>query len=202
MPITLMPLPFDKTALAPAISAETLEFHHGKHHKAYVDKTNELTAGTDLEGSSLEEIIAAAAAKDEKLFNQSAQVWNHGFYWKSLSPDQTEASAKLKSAIDASFGSHDDMIAKLVEAGVGHFASGWAWIVAKGDTLSIVTTHDAGLPDDSDGIPLVVLDVWEHAYYIDRRNDRKAYLTAAAKLLDWDFASANFTSGERWTYPA
>ena len=94
------------------------------------------------------------------------------------------------------------MVTKLVEEGVGHFASGWAWIVAKGDKLSIISTHDAGLPDESDGTPLVVLDVWEHAYYIDRRNDRKAYLTAASKLLNWEFASANFVSGDRWTYPA
>ncbi len=202
MPISLMPLPFDKAALEPAISAETLEFHHGKHHKAYVDKTNELTAGTDLEGKPLEAIIAAAKAKDQKLFNQSAQVWNHGFYWESLSPEKTEPSADLTKAISAAFGSHDAMIDMLVEEAAAHFASGWAWIVAKDDALAIVTTHDAGLPDEGEGIPLLVLDVWEHAYYIDRRNDRKAYLTAAAKLLNWDFASANFASGERWIYPA
>ncbi len=202
MPISLMPLPFEKAGLEPAISAETLEFHHGKHHKAYVDKTNELTAGTDLEGKPLEAIIAAAKAKDQKLFNQSAQVWNHGFYWESLSPEKTEPSADLTKAISAAFGSHDAMIDMLVEEAAAHFASGWAWIVAKDDALAIVTTHDAGLPDEGEGIPLLVLDVWEHAYYIDRRNDRKAYLTAAAKLLNWDFASANFASGERWIYPA
>ena len=172
MPITLMPLPFDKAALKPAISAETLEFHYGKHHKAYVDKTNELTVGTDLEGKSLEEIIATAKGKDQKLFNQAAQVWNHGFYWESLSPEAGSPSAELAEAISASFGSHENMITKLVEEGVGHFASGWAWIVAQGDKLAIISTHDAGLPEKADGTPLVVLDVWEHAYYIDRRNDR------------------------------
>lgn len=202
MPITLTPLPFEKAALEPAISAETLEFHHGKHHKAYVDKTNELTAGTELEGKPLEAIIAAAKGKDQKLFNQSAQVWNHGFYWASLSPEKTEPSAKLTKAVSAAFGSHDAMITKLVEEGVAHFASGWAWLISRDGELAIISTHDAGLPDESDGTPLLVLDVWEHAYYIDRRNDRKAYLTAAAKLLNWEFASANYASGERWTYPA
>jgi Fe-Mn family superoxide dismutase len=202
MPITLMPLPFDKAALEPAISAETLEFHHGKHHKAYVDKTNELTAGTDLAGKPLEAIIAAAKGTDQKLFNQSAQVWNHGFYWASLSPEKTEPLAELKQAISAAFGSHDAMLTKLVEEGVAHFASGWAWLVSRGGKLAVISTHDAGLPDEGEGTPLLVLDVWEHAYYIDRRNDRKAYLTAAANLLNWDFASANFSSGDRWTYPA
>lgn len=202
MPIKLMPLPFAKTALEPAISAETLGFHHGKHHKAYVDKTNELTAGTDLDGEPLEAIIDAARGKDQKLFNQAAQVWNHGFYWESLSAQTSAPSAALGQAVSAAFGSHDAMIDKLVEEAATHFGSGWAWIVAKQGKLAIVTTHDADLPGEADGTPLVVLDVWEHAYYIDRRNDRKAYLTAATKLLNWDFASANFASGERWTYPA
>lgn len=200
--ITLMPLPFDKSALEPAISAETFDFHHGKHHKAYVDKTNELVAGTDLEGQSLEAIIDAARGKDQKLFNQSAQVWNHGFYWNSLSPEKTQPSADLAAAIDSAFGSHEAMIEKLVSEGALHFASGWAWLVAKGGRLEVISTHDADLPGEDAGVPLLVLDVWEHAYYIDRRNDRKAYLTAASQLLNWDFASANHASGKRWTYPA
>lgn len=202
MSITLMPLPFDKAALEPAISAATLEFHHGKHHKAYVDTTNELTEGTELDGQPLEAIIAAAKGSDKKLFNQSAQVWNHGFYWASLSPETTEPSADLAKAISATFGSHDALLTTLVEEGAAHFASGWAWLVSRGGELAVISTHDAALPDGSEDTPLLVLDVWEHAYYIDRRNDRKAYLTAAAKLLNWDFASANFASGERWTYPA
>lgn len=203
MPVTLMPLPYSLDALEPAISAETLKFHHGKHHRAYVDKTNELVAGTDLADQPLEAIISAARGKsDSGLFNQSAQVWNHGFYWLSLTAEKREPSAALSAAIDSSFGGHDKMIDKLLEAAAAQFASGWAWLVADREgQLAIETTDDAHQPAGEDKRPLLVIDVWEHAYYIDRRNDRKAYLEAAAELLDWSFASDNFDRNDWWTYP-
>ena len=202
MTIKLCDLPYDKTALAPHISAETLDFHHGKHHQTYVDKTNGMIDGGPLASASVEEIIREASASGNKpLFNNSAQIWNHGFYWQSLAPEQTKPDAKLAAAIDAAFGSHDALLEKLSAAAVGHFASGWAWLVAKGDAVEIVETHDAATPITSDVKPLLTIDVWEHAYYIDQRNNRAAYVKAVTgSLLNWDFASRNF-SGEAWTYP-
>ncbi|PKB19374.1 Fe-Mn family superoxide dismutase [Novosphingobium kunmingense] len=203
MPIALTPLPYAKDALAPAISAATLELHHGKHHKGYVDKTNAAIEGTDLTDAGLNDIVKAAAEKDDaKLFNQAAQAWNHGFYWHSLSPESGKPGADLAAAIEKSFGSHDDMLEKLSAEAEGHFASGWAWLLADGESLSVATTHDAGCPlTDAKGRPLLVIDVWEHAYYLDRKNDRKAYLTAALGILNWAFADANFASKHPWTYP-
>lgn len=203
MAISLTPLPYAKDALEPAISAQTLELHHGKHHKGYVDKTNAAIEGTDLSDKGLNDVVKAAAAKkDTKLFNQAAQAWNHGFYWHSLSPDGGKPETALAAAIDSAFGSFDAMAEKLAAEAEGHFGSGWAWLVADGDTLRIATTHDAGCPLTEDGgRPLLVIDVWEHAYYLDRKNDRKAYLKAALGLLNWQFADANFARREPWTYP-
>ncbi len=203
MAITLMPLPFSMDALEPAISAETLEFHHGKHHKGYVKKTEELIAGTDLEDQPIEAIVAAARmSNDTALFNQAAQVWNHGFYWASLNPEKSNPSVGLAEAIGEAFGSHDQMIDTLVEAATGQFGSGWAWLIANGDRVLIDTTPNADQPTDSASRPLLVIDVWEHAYYIDRRNDREAYLKAIANIMNWQFASENFDRKATWTYPA
>ncbi|MDE2435133.1 MAG: superoxide dismutase [Sphingomonadales bacterium] len=204
MSVSLISLPYPETALEPAISAQTLAVHHGKHHRAYVDKTNELIAGTSLADASLNSIVVAAAvANDTKLFNQAAQAWNHGFYWHSLTPNRSAPDGALAEAIASTYGSAEKLCDVLIEQGVGHFGSGWAWLVADGKDLSIVTTHDAGCPlADGNKRPLLVIDVWEHAYYLDRKNDRKAYLTAAARLLDWNFASENFSRGEPWTYPS
>ncbi|MBS0482296.1 MAG: superoxide dismutase [Proteobacteria bacterium] len=203
MSIKLIELPFAETALEPAISAATLAVHHGKHHKAYVDKTNELVAGTDLADAALNAIVLAAAnRKDGKLFNQAAQAWNHGFYWHSLSPVEGQPDGALAAAIDAAFGSTQALLDTLVEQGLGQFGSGWAWLVAEGGSLKVITTHDAGCPI-TDGLkPLLVIDVWEHAYYLDRKNDRKAYLTAATQILNWHFAARNFASDSAWEYPA
>lgn len=200
-----MDLPFAHDALGPTISSATLEVHHGKHHKAYVDKTNALIAGTALAEADLETIVRQAAHAGEKgLFNQAAQVWNHGFYWMSLAPGGSAPEGELAARIDAAFGSKDKAIAKLAEAAVGHFASGWAWLVAGADgALTIETTHDAACPITDEGkVPLLTIDVWEHAYYLDRKNDRKAYVEAVlADCLNWQFAAENLARGSVWPYP-
>lgn len=205
MTISLMNLPYPHNALEPVISAATLEVHHGKHHQAYVTKTNALAADKGMGGSSLETIIRWAASNQERsLFNQAAQVWNHGFYWFSLSPDRSNPAGDLETRINADFGSTGQLIAQLAEAAVGHFASGWAWLVlGEDDKLAIETTHDAGTPLVSNRLPLLTIDVWEHAYYLDRKNDRKAYVEAVLeRTLNWDFALANLVRKEAWTYPA
>lgn len=204
MAIKLTPLPYGPDALAPAISAETLHVHHGKHHRHYVDEVNAAIADSPLASAPLETVIAAAREQgDTRLFNNAAQAWNHGFYWHSLTPNRSAPDGALAEAIASTYGSAEKLCDVLIEQGVGHFGSGWAWLVADGKDLSIVTTHDAGCPlADGNKRPLLVIDVWEHAYYLDRKNDRKAYLTAAARLLDWNFASENFSRGEPWTYPS
>ncbi len=192
--ITLPPLPFADNALEPTISARTLSFHHGKHHKAYVDKTNELIKGTPLAGRSLEDIIRGAG-DNKPLFNNAAQVWNHNFYWKCLSPKATKPGADLQSKIDASFGSLDALKEKLTKAAVGQFGSGWAWLIAKGDGLEIVTTSNADTPIAHGQKPLLTGDVWEHAYYLDWQNQREAHVKALLdKLANWDFATENFAA--------
>lgn len=204
MTITLMPLPYDRDALEPAISAATLEKHHGAHHKGYVEKVNRLTRDTALAGERIEAIITAARKSgDKQLFNQAAQVWNHGFYWHSLSPKGGKPDAKLATAIEAAFGSLDALHTELAAAATDHFGSGWAWLVDKGGKLAVTATHDADTPADGDANPLLVIDLWEHAYYLDRQNQRKAYVDAViAKLLNWEFAGRNYARGKPWTYPA
>lgn len=186
-------LPYAKDALAPHISAETLEFHHGKHHKAYIDKTNALIEGTEFENLSLEEIVKKAKGG---LFNQAAQVWNHTFYWNSMSPNGGgKPSGDLAAAVDKAFGSFDDFKKKFVESSVGNFGSGWAWLVKKPDgSVGIVQTDDADTPlaHADMGKPLFTCDVWEHAYYIDYRNARPKYLEAWFDIVNWDFAANNF----------
>ncbi|WP_068071003.1 superoxide dismutase [Novosphingobium lentum] len=204
MPIKLLPLPYAEDALAPAISTETLRTHHGKHHKAYVDKTTAAIAGGDLADASLEQIIAAAKAKDDrKLFNNAAQAWNHGFYWMSLSPKVQAPSGDLATAIDASFGSLEALHTEIATQGADHFASGWVWLVAHGAKLAVEQTHDAATFATGDANPLLVIDLWEHAYYLDHKNLRPDYLKAViAQHLAWDFAAENMARGSAWTYPA
>ena len=194
MPFTLPDLPYDKKALEPHMSAETLEFHHGKHHKAYVDKANGMLAGTELEDASLLEVIRKAKEKgDKKLFNNAAQIWNHSFFWQCLAPEgSTKPSAKLQEMIDKDFGSTADLIEQLATESVDHFASGWAWLILDGKTLKITSYHDADSPVAHGAVPLLTLDVWEHAYYIDYRNERPKFVkTLLEKLINWDFVSQN-----------
>ena len=207
MPISLMPLPYAADALAPAISAETLEVHHGKHHKAYVDKTNAAIADGPHAAAALEAIIAAARGTDRSLFNNAAQAWNHGFYWASLSPTGGKPGGELAQAIDRAFGSTDALLEQLATRGADHFASGWVWLASTNGALSVEETHDADtLADRSGGAgsanPLLVIDLWEHAYYLDHKNLRPDYLKAVLdRLLNWDFAAENLARGSGWTYP-
>ncbi|MDX1455585.1 MAG: Fe-Mn family superoxide dismutase [Gammaproteobacteria bacterium] len=187
-------LPYAKDALAPHISAETLEFHHGKHHNAYVTKLNDMIPGTEFEDMSLEDIIKKA---EGGLFNQAAQVWNHTFYWNSLSPNGGgKPEGDLAKAIDDSFGSFDKFKEQFIAGCMGNFGSGWGWLVKQADgKLAIVQTDDADTPIRSgDVTPLLTCDVWEHAYYIDYRNARPKYLDAFFELVNWEFAAKNFAS--------
>ena len=204
MAFKLIDLPYADTALDPAISAETLSYHHGKHHQAYIDKTNKAIEGTDHADKSLEEVIGAARGSDQGLFNNSAQSWNHGFYWHSMAESETSPSDELKSMIESSFGSVDDLKSKLKDRGAGHFASGWVWLAEKGGSLSIEETHDGDTLADKDGVnPLLVIDLWEHAYYLDHQNKRPEYLDeVVGNKLNWSFASENLARGETWEYPA
>ena len=202
MAFKLIDLPYPDTALEPAVSAETLSYHHGKHHQAYIDKTNAAIEGTDHADKSLEEVIAAARGSDQGLFNNAAQSWNHGFYWHSLAEEESSASDELKSMIDAAFGSTDDLKKQLKERGAGHFASGWVWLAEKGGKLSIEETHDGDTLVDQGFNPLLTIDVWEHAYYLDHQNARPKYLEAVVDgKLNWSFASENLARGEAWKYP-
>lgn len=191
MAIELPPLPYPIDALQPHISKETLEFHHGKHHKAYVDKTNELIAGTEFEKAALEDIVRRAQGA---LFNQAAQVWNHTFYWHSLSPQGGgEPSGTAKAAIEQAFGSVDEFRKVFTAKAVGHFGSGWIWLVKQADgKLGITEGHDAGTPLTQSGmVPLLACDVWEHAYYIDYRNARPKYMESFWKVVNWSFIAKN-----------
>ncbi|MEO8878413.1 MAG: superoxide dismutase [Polyangiaceae bacterium] len=190
MPFTLPPLPYAKDALAPHISAETLEFHHGKHHKAYVDKLNELTAGKPEAEKSLEDIIKTS---EGPVFNNAAQIWNHTFYWSSMKPNGGgEPTGDLKAAIDRDLGGLEKFSKAFTDAGVGQFGSGWAWLVMEGDKLSVTKTANADLPMKHGQKALLTMDVWEHAYYIDFRNARPKYIETFLKsLINWDFALEN-----------
>ena len=202
MAFELIDLPYEDTALEPAVSAKTLSYHHGKHHKAYIDKTNAAIEGGDLEGKKLKEVISSARGSDQGLFNNSAQSWNHGFYWHSMASEETAVSDELKSMIDKAFGSVDGLKDKLKERGAGHFASGWVWLAAKNGELTIEETHDGDTLADQDGVnPLLVIDLWEHAYYLDHQNARPEYLGAVSDKLNWSFASDNLARGTTWEYP-
>ncbi len=202
MAFKLIDLPYADTALEPAVSAETLSFHHGKHHQTYIDKTNAAIEGTEHADKSLEEVIAAARGSNQGLFNNSAQSWNHGFYWHSMAADGGSPSDELASMIDDAFGSREALEKQLAERGAGHFASGWVWLAEKGGKLSIEETHDGDTLADSDFNPLLTIDVWEHAYYLDHQNKRPAYLEAViGGKLNWSFASENLARGTTWKYP-
>ncbi|MET0281600.1 MAG: superoxide dismutase [Steroidobacteraceae bacterium] len=194
-PITLPPLPYADNALDPVISANTLSFHYGKHHKAYVDNLNKLIAGTPLEGQPLEAIIKESAGKPDKagVFNNSAQVWNHTFYWNSLKPNGGGAPpAALAKLIERDFGSLDALKKELATAATTQFGSGWAWLVSDGGKLIVSKTSNAELPLTKGQTALLTIDVWEHAYYLDYQNRRPDYATAVIeKLLNWQFAADN-----------
>lgn len=203
MAFQLIDLPYAGDALAPAISAETLSFHHGKHHKAYIDKTNAAVEGTDKAGQDLETVIANARGSDQGLFNNSGQSWNHGFYWHSLCPEAKSPSGDLSGKIDEAFGSFDEFKSKLADRGAGHFASGWVWLVENGGKISIEETHDGDTWADREGNPLLTIDLWEHAYYLDHQNARPSYLKAVIdNHLNWDFAAENLARGSTWKYPS
>jgi superoxide dismutase, Fe-Mn family len=196
MPFALPELPFVHDALDPVMSAETLGFHHGKHHQAYIDKTNELVAAdASLSGASLTKVIRAAQREgNAKLFNNSAQAWNHSFFWQCLAPPEGQApEGKLAKLIEDGFGSTEAMLAKLKDEAVNHFASGWAWLVLDRGTLRITSLHDADTPVAHEGMaPLFTLDVWEHAYYIDYRNARPKFADEVlAKIVNWEFVAQN-----------
>ncbi len=194
MPFTLPPLPYDQSALEPYMSPQALDFHHGKHHQAYIDKTNELVEEKRLAGRSLVEVVRHARdSSDETLFNNAAQAWNHNFFWKCLLPSASRPSSRLAGLIDQAFGSLDALIGRIEEEAVGHFASGWAWLVLKDGRLEVTSFHDADTPIVREGcLPLLTLDLWEHAYYIDYRNERPKFAEAVLKnIVNWDFASEN-----------
>lgn len=192
MAFQLPALPYAKTALAPHISEETLEYHYGKHHQTYVDKLNGLVPGTEFEGKSLEDIVKTSTGG---VFNNAAQVWNHTFFWNSLSPNGGgEPSGALADAIASSFGSFAAFKEQFTNSAINNFGSSWTWLVKKADgSLAIVNTSNAATPlTDASVTALLTLDLWEHAYYIDYRNARPKYIEAFWALANWDFASANF----------
>ena len=194
MAISLPPLPYADNALDPHISDRTISFHYGKHHAAYVNNLNGLIEGTDLADASLDQIIAAAGPGG--LYNNAAQVWNHTFYWNSMHPNGGgDPSGDLAAAIDASFGSVDAFKQQFAADSIGNFGSGWTWLVREDDGLAIVKTDDADTPIKHGQTPLLTIDVWEHAYYLDYQNARPAYVeTFIEKLLNWEFAAANLAS--------
>jgi Fe-Mn family superoxide dismutase len=194
-PVTLPALPYPENALQPVISANTLGFHYGKHHKAYVDNLNKLIVGTAFADMPLETIVSAAAGKPEQvgIFNNAAQAWNHTFYWKSLRPKGGgEPPAALKQKMEAAFGSVETCKKELAKAAMAQFGSGWAWLVQDGEKLRIVKTANADTPLTQRLKPLLTIDVWEHAYYLDYQNRRADYVNALIdKLANWEFAAEN-----------
>lgn len=191
MAFVLPDLPYAKDAFGDILSAETFDYHHGKHHNAYVVKANELVAADPaLQGRSLVELIKTAKGG---LFNQVGQIWNHTFYWQSLSPTKTQPSGELLAKIEEAFGSVDALVEKLKAEAVGHFASGWAALILKDGKLEVTSYHDADTPVAHEGhLPLLIVDVWEHAYYIDYRNARPNYADRILKdAINWDFAALN-----------
>jgi len=195
VPFTLPELPYSKDALAPHISAETLEYHHGKHHKAYVDNLNKLVDGKPEANKSLEEVIMSS---DGKVFNNAAQIWNHTFYWNSMKPrGGGQPTGALAEAITRDFGSFEKFATTFSEAAAGQFGSGWAWLVQDHGKLSVMATPNADLPMKHGKTALLTIDVWEHAYYIDFRNARPKYIeTFLGHLANWDFAQQNLAAAK------
>ena len=201
-------LPYPAEALEPVISARTLGFHHGKHHKSYVATLNTLLAEAGALPDSLETVIRDAASDPErrKLFNNAAQAWNHAFFWDSMTPDSSPPTGDLATAIEAAFGDLAGLRKAFVAEGVGHFASGWVWLIVEGDALKVISTHDADDTVPLDGVtPLLVCDLWEHAYYLDHQNDRKGFLEAwFDRLANWSLAAGQLKAsrgdGDVWAY--
>jgi Fe-Mn family superoxide dismutase len=198
-PQVLPPLPYAENALEPVISAKTIGFHYGKHHKGYVDNLNKLIAGTELANLPLEKIVTQTAGKADKtaIFNNAAQAWNHAFYWRSLKPKGGgEPPALLKQKLESAFGSVDACKKELATAAMAQFGSGWVWLVLDGDKLKVVKTGNAEVPMTAGLKPLLTIDVWEHAYYLDYQNRRADYVNAVLeKLINWDFAAENLQQG-------
>ena len=184
-------LPYAKNALEPVISAETIDYHYGKHHQAYVTNLNNLVPGTEFESATLEDIVLKSSGG---IFNNAAQVWNHTFYWNGLSPEGGgEPAGSLADAINASFGSFEGFKDAFIKSAVGNFGSGWTWLVKNSaGSLEIVNTSNAANPMRDGKAPLLTIDVWEHAYYIDYRNERPKYLQEIWSLVNWDFVAANY----------
>lgn len=202
MTFTLPELPYAKNALEPHITANTLDFHHGKHHNAYVTNLNKLLEGSDLTKASLEEIILKTAGDSAKvgIFNNAAQVWNHTFYWHSMKPaGGGKPSGALADAIASDFGSYDAFVEAFKNAGATQFGSGWAWLVlGKDGKLAVKKTPNAEVPLTQGDVPLLTMDVWEHAYYLDYQNKRPDYIsTFMDKLVNWDFAAENFNAAKK-----
>lgn len=202
MAFTLNPLPFAKDSLGPTMSAQTLEHHHGKHHAAYVKKLNELVAGTKFESADLEEIIRATAADDaqqKKIFNNAAQTWNHNFFWESIAPNGGGVPPEpIMKRITATFSSLENFREKFIDAAVGQFGSGWAWLVADKGKLAITTTHDADNPLTSGAHALWTCDVWEHAYYLDYQQDRAKFVKAVIdNVANWQFVSKRLVESDK-----
>jgi superoxide dismutase, Fe-Mn family len=197
-PFSLPPLPYADTALEPLISANTLSFHYGKHHKTYVDNLNKLVEGKDLAQMSLEQVINHSAGKADMVgvFNNAAQTWNHTFYWNSLKPNGGgKPTGSLATMIDKAFGDYDSFKKEFANAAVTQFGSGWAWLVKDGDSLKVVKTANADVPFTKGQKPLLTIDVWEHAYYLDYQNLRAKYVEALIdKLLNWEFAEKNLSA--------
>ena len=190
-PLELPELPYAKDALAPVISEQTIEFHYGKHHKAYFDTTKDLIKGTDLEGATLEEIVDVAA-KDpamKKLYNNAAQAWNHNLYWKEFVPaGSSKMPAELEAILAEAFGSVEEFKNQIVTKGVGQFGSGWVWLVVNGQNLEVYSTPNGDNPWKDDKFPVFGLDVWEHAYYLDYQNLRKKHIEEVLeKIVNWDY---------------
>lgn len=194
-PFTLSPLPYDENALEPAISARTIGFHYGKHHKTYVETLNKLVSGTRYADMKLEQIVRMTANspndKDKKIFSNAGQVWNHDFYWRCLAPRPTKPEGKLAQAIERDFGGLDNLLKQFTLAGTKQFGSGWVWLVSKSGRLSIEKTSNALDPMAQHINCLLTVDVWEHAYYLDYQNGRAKYLDAIMGKLNWHFAAEN-----------
>ncbi|HHP7231001.1 MAG TPA: superoxide dismutase [Xenococcaceae cyanobacterium] len=198
MAYELPPLPYDYKALEPAISQNTLEFHHDKHHAAYVNKYNDAVKGTELDRKPIEEVIKAVAGDASKMgiFNNAAQAWNHTFYWQCMKPDGgSTPTGELAKKIEADFGSFEQFAVAFKNAGATQFGSGWAWLVLDGSNLKVTKTANADNPLTSGQTPLLTMDVWEHAYYLDYQNKRPAYIDEfLSKLVNWDFVAQNLAA--------
>jgi Fe-Mn family superoxide dismutase len=193
-PFTLPILPWKRDALEPVISARTIDLHHGKHHRTYVEKLNQLVVGTDLERLSLHEIVRQTHADPERsdVFNNAGQALNHALYWESLTPKETRPSEELRHMIDRDFGGYDAFVADFAREATGRFGSGWAWLVVQRGILEVLSTSNADTPVTGGMTPLLTVDVWEHAYYLDYQNRREEHVKAVlGRLLNWEFAASS-----------